>query len=398
MRIGCLQFARRTETKLSGATPKLPYFAEPTGASVTSLWTRTVASRYRCTVAAGYHEAMPNSPRTYQSVIVVSPQGETLLSSRRPFHSVSSPALEYFNDCDANHIPGIGLAIIASVNDLATLEASTELARRICDTQPKVVILSAAEVSGNSLSSFGSEPNKPDSETVGRWIQGLAPLRKRNMQHETIFVFANCSGIENGATIYTGTSAILGIQRSEVRVYGILSRTDRELLVVNTSDAPVCTLTDLTKDHFYLMKPVPCSQPKTSGPPLLIPANPVDHDSNVSTPHPTTLTRTSRSRRLISQSTKAEKDETCASATTTFIDLSPLPSPHGHTRECTRPSSGERLHQTSSSFPSATAPLLQAVDLVTFSKQLVMQVANIQNTMWSSLNSDQGGITGASFF
>lgn len=196
-------------------------------------------------------------------------------------------------------------------------------------------MLSAAEASGYGLSSFGTEPNEPDWETVNRWMKGLVPLIKCNTQHETIFVFANCSGIENGSTIYTGTSAILGIQRGEVRVYGILSRTDRELLVVDTRDGPICTLTDLTKDHSYLMRPVPCSQPKTRGPPLLIPANPVDHANDVSTPHPTTLTRTSRSRKLISQSTKDEKDETCASATTTFADLSPMLSPYGYTHERT---------------------------------------------------------------
>ncbi|KAK8130817.1 hypothetical protein PG984_007255 [Apiospora sp. TS-2023a] len=251
MRIGCLQFARRTGEvhhnmsradcvmnrnnsqgldllvlpglAFSGATPKLPHFAELTGASVTSLWTRTVASRYRCTVAAGYHEAMPDSPKTYQSVIVVSPQGETLLSGRHPLHCISPPTPEDIDNCDAGHIPGIGLAIVASVNDLTTLEASTELAHRISDTQPNVVMLSAAETSGYGLSSFGSEPNEPDWETVNRWMKGLVPLIQRNTQHETIFVFANCSGI----------------QRGEVRVYGILSRTDRELLVVDTRDGPI---------------------------------------------------------------------------------------------------------------------------------------------------------------
>ncbi|KAK8009183.1 hypothetical protein PG991_011734 [Apiospora marii] len=337
-----------------------------------------------------YHEAMPDSPKTYQSVIVVSPQGETLLSGRHPLHCISPPTPEDIDNCDAGHIPGIGLAIVASVNDLTTLEASTELAHRISDTQPNVVMLSAAETSGYGLSSFGSEPNEPDWETVNRWMKGLVPLIQRNTQHETIFVFANCSGIENGSTIYTGTSAILGIQRGEVRVYGILSRTDRELLVVDTRDGPI-----------LLDEAGPCSQPKTRGPPLLIPANPVDHANDVSTPHPTTLTRTSRSRKLISQSTKDEKDETCASATTTFADLSPMLSPYGYTHERTWRSWGG-LNKTSSSLTTATASKVQVVDLATFSKQLVVQVANIHNAMRSSLNLDQGAdgleMPGASFF
>lgn len=57
---------------------------------------------------------MPDSPKTYQSVIVVSPQGETLLSSRHPLHCVSPPTPEDIDNCNAGHIPGIGLAIVAS--------------------------------------------------------------------------------------------------------------------------------------------------------------------------------------------------------------------------------------------------------------------------------------------
>lgn len=63
---------------------------------------------------------------------------------------------------------------------------------------------------------------------------------------------------------------------------------------------------------------------------------------------------------------------------------------------------GGKLNKTSSSLTTATASKLQVVDLVTLSKQLVVQAANIQNAMWSLLNSDQGAdgleMPGASFF
>ncbi|KAK7920691.1 hypothetical protein PG985_008713 [Apiospora marii] len=49
---------------------------------------------------------------------------------------------------------------------MSTLEASTELAHRISDTQPNTVMLSTAEASVHGLSSFGSEPNESDWETA----------------------------------------------------------------------------------------------------------------------------------------------------------------------------------------------------------------------------------------
>jgi hypothetical protein len=49
----------------------------------------------------------------------------------------------------------------------------------------------------------------------------------------------NTSRLESGvSTIYAGTSCVLGIEDGEVRVYGILGRGQKELLVVDTSDSP----------------------------------------------------------------------------------------------------------------------------------------------------------------
>ena len=52
---------------------------------------------------------------------------------------------------------------------------------------------------------------------------------------------ANRCGSEEEAT-YTGTSCVLGIQAGEVKVYGILGRSEKELLVVDTSKQPQAKL------------------------------------------------------------------------------------------------------------------------------------------------------------
>lgn len=67
-----------------------PYF-EPSGSGITSLWARTVALKYDCTVIAGYPEKVdvapkwPTSPEYYNSAIVVNPDGETIANYRKSF-------------------------------------------------------------------------------------------------------------------------------------------------------------------------------------------------------------------------------------------------------------------------------------------------------------------------
>lgn len=54
-------------------------------------------------------------------------------------------------------------------------------------------------------------------------------------------MFANRTGNEDEAT-YAGTSAVLGIHAGEVKVYGILGRGEKELLIVDTNKRPQAKL------------------------------------------------------------------------------------------------------------------------------------------------------------
>ena len=54
-------------------------------------------------------------------------------------------------------------------------------------------------------------------------------------------VLANRCGTED-EVVYAGTSAVLGIQDGEVKVYGILGRGEKELLVVDTTQPPQAKL------------------------------------------------------------------------------------------------------------------------------------------------------------
>ena len=74
-------------------------------------------------------------------------------------------------------------------------------------------------------------------DTLSYWLARLEPIIRNEGEDEIIAIFANRTGTEDNA-VYAGTSAVLGIQAGEVKVYGILGRGERELLVVDTSERP----------------------------------------------------------------------------------------------------------------------------------------------------------------
>lgn len=70
-------------------------------------------------------------------------------------------------------------------------------------------------------------------ETLTYWIKRLEPLIRNDTDQEIIVIFANRCGVEDEA-VYAGSSAVIGIQRGEVTVYGLLGRAEEKLLVVDT--------------------------------------------------------------------------------------------------------------------------------------------------------------------
>jgi protein N-terminal amidase len=89
--------------------------------------------------------------------------------------------------------------------------------------------------------SYSRSPKDPDMETLSYWLARLEPIIRAETEGEIICVFANRTGIEDDA-VYAGTSAVLGIHDGEVKVYGILGRGEKELLVVDTDKRPQAKL------------------------------------------------------------------------------------------------------------------------------------------------------------
>lgn len=72
-------------------------------------------------------------------------------------------------------------------------------------------------------------------------VQRLEPLIRAEGRDEVIVVFCNRIGTEEDV-VYAGTSSVIGIKDGEVNVYGILGRSVKDLLVVDTDDEPFAKL------------------------------------------------------------------------------------------------------------------------------------------------------------
>ncbi|KAH7166088.1 hydrolase, carbon-nitrogen family protein [Dactylonectria macrodidyma] len=286
MRIGCLQFApavgdvdnnlNRADAVLHRADPEgldllvLPElaftgynfkslgeispFLEPSGSGISSLWARTQALKYDCTVIVGYPEKVdlsdqwPASPEYYNAAIVVSYDGDTVANYRKThlYYTDETWALENPRGFFGKPLPGLGRVSIGICMDLNPYKFQTswdtfEFAHHVLDSRTRLVVVSMAWITQEDPRTFSQEPQEADMETLTYWISRLEPIIRAEWDEEVIVVFANRTGSENEAT-YAGTSAVVGIKDGEVRVYGILGRGDKDLLVVDTEAPPFAKL------------------------------------------------------------------------------------------------------------------------------------------------------------
>ncbi|CVL09191.1 related to amino-terminal amidase [Fusarium mangiferae] len=281
MRIGCLQFApqlgdvdnnlNRADAVLSkGKTegldililPELAFsghnfkslndiepFLEFSGSEITSLWARTVALKYDCTVVVGYPEKVHNAsaldtstslPQNYNSALVINREGETVANYRKIFlASIDERWARSGQDNFLNRpTPKLGMVLMGISSDMelilpSALQHEFEFATCVLRAQPNLLIVLLAEMTKDEPRHFSREPNKPDMETLEHWVFRLESVIRSENQSEVIVVFCNRTGYEDDAT-YAGTSAVLGIHEGEVKVYGLLGRSNKDLLVVDT--------------------------------------------------------------------------------------------------------------------------------------------------------------------
>jgi hypothetical protein len=116
-----------------------------------------------------------------------------------------------------------------------------EFSYHVLDRRANLVILSMAWMSRIDARTFSRTPNEPDMETLCYWLSRLEPVIRAEDMGEIIVVICNRCGVED-ESVYAGTSCVLGIDGGEVKLYGILGRGEKELLVVDTDTAPYAKL------------------------------------------------------------------------------------------------------------------------------------------------------------
>ncbi|KAL5624350.1 hypothetical protein BROUX41_004410 [Berkeleyomyces rouxiae] len=282
MRIGCLQFAplpgevghnlSRADSVLLRSDardldllvlPELAFaaqglnslndvysFLEPSGSGVTSMWARTVALKYGCTVVAGYAEKADvrsnwlGRPEYYNSTIAVNSNGETVAHYRKCYLQPSEEAwaLEGPNPFHGEWLPDLGQVAIGTSMDINPYKfqdrwESLDFAFHVMEVRANLVIVTMAWPTHQDPRRFSRAPLDPDTNTLMYWISRLEPIIRAESEEEVIVVFCNKCGAD-GQNCYAGTSSVLGISKGEVRVYGILGRGTKELLVVDTEIAP----------------------------------------------------------------------------------------------------------------------------------------------------------------
>lgn len=289
MRIGCLQFApqvgdidnnlNRADSVLAKANqddldsldilvlPELAFtgyafsslqdispFLEPSGSGISALWARTTALKYNTNVLVGYPERVdvspkwPTGPEYYNSSILVNGDGETIANYRKSFlYPLDETwALEGKHGFFGGHVPGLGRMAMGICMDINPYKFEApwhafEFGFHILEVRANLVVITMAWLTREECKDFTRMPNEPDMETLLYWIQRLEPVIRDESGDEVIVVFCNRAGME-GSAVYAGTSAVVGIQGGEVKVYGLLGRGVKELLVVDTDEAPFANL------------------------------------------------------------------------------------------------------------------------------------------------------------
>ncbi|SPN99918.1 uncharacterized protein DNG_02770 [Cephalotrichum gorgonifer] len=259
---------------------------EPTGSGISSLWARTVALKYGCTVIAGYPEKVdvslkwPASPEYYNSAIIINDEGETAGGYRKShlYGADEAWALEGQDGFFCGEVAGykettLGISMDITPYRFQAPWISFEFAFHILNVRSNLVIVSMAWPTNHEASLFNCEPQEPDMESLMYWLSRLEPLIHNENGEETIVVFANRAGSDE-EVVYAGTSAVVGIRDGEVSVYGILGRCDQGLLVVDTDEEPYgklvyrpegSVLVDNMQQTFYNMEGV--EEPSTQAAP-----------------------------------------------------------------------------------------------------------------------------------
>ncbi|KAK4177942.1 putative N-terminal amidase [Triangularia setosa] len=239
-------------------------FLESPSSGPTSSWAKQKAQSLNCTVAVGYPELQSHTDKEYyNSLLVINPSGHQIANYRKSFlyYTDATWAKEgpgfYSDSSDSQVLPGkstaMGICMDINPYNFTNPWNLYEFARHCLTVRANLVVISMAWLTLDMRERFltGKE-QQPDLETLAYWAGRLEPLIRQGGGHEEeeedeiIIVFANRCGWEDEA-VYAGSSAVMGVKKGEVSVYGVLGRGVEEVLVVDTDGEPFGRLVTRSK-------------------------------------------------------------------------------------------------------------------------------------------------------
>lgn len=225
-------------SSLEAITP----FLEETTAGTTTRWAQSIARRLGCCVTVGYPEVTSSTPvKRYNSTVTVARNGSILINYRKTFlyYTDETWASEGEPRFFVGQLGELGLVahgICMDINPYKFVAPWTEyeFAMRALGSSTPLVGLSMAGLTRLAPEELVMAPLEPDMETLTYWLERFHPFIERARPEPVIIVIANRCGRE-GDVCYAGSSAVVSIQRGEVRVHGLLGRFEEALLFVDSS-------------------------------------------------------------------------------------------------------------------------------------------------------------------
>ena len=222
-------------------------------------------------------ESSDSSPKHFNSTVTVSPSGGVLAHYRKSFlyytdENWASEGSGFFagglplstdpasdmriQNGDSNsprEIMKTAMGICMDINNYRFTAPWTdyEFANHVLSSECSLVVLSNAwlshDLTPEDLVDAGGK--QPDLRTLSYWVERLKPVVEG--KRKIVCVVANRTGIEGGGESsvgnaeearYAGTSCVMKVGKGLVRIWGILGKGEKGLLIVDTDEVSLSAI------------------------------------------------------------------------------------------------------------------------------------------------------------
>ncbi|KAJ3290825.1 hypothetical protein HK104_006505 [Borealophlyctis nickersoniae] len=206
-------------------------------------WAKQQAKRLHAYVQIGYPRIASTTTHRYNSVCLVSPTGEVVVTYDKHFLYETDERWASegsgFLSVDVGGLGKVGIGICMDLNPYrftAPFEAY-EFATFHCTHNTQLVICSMAWILSHDPTDVTLDAEQPSHDTLVYWVRRLSPLAEKTREEgsRVVVVVSNRVGTENGIT-FCGTSTVIEFVKGRARVLGVMGRGEEGLLIVEEDE------------------------------------------------------------------------------------------------------------------------------------------------------------------